>query len=40
MVGNKGKYVKEYNNCKNLINNDQYEQLINYLYNQLNNKKN
>ncbi|WP_339041419.1 hypothetical protein [Spiroplasma endosymbiont of Apeira syringaria] len=39
MSGNKGKYVKEYNNCKNLINNGQYEQLIDYLYKELDNHK-
>ncbi|WP_342219058.1 hypothetical protein [Spiroplasma endosymbiont of Amphimallon solstitiale] len=39
MVGNKGKYVKEYNNCKNLINNGQYDELIDYLYKELDNHK-
>ncbi|WP_342218177.1 hypothetical protein [Spiroplasma endosymbiont of Amphimallon solstitiale] len=39
MAGNKGKYVKEYNHCKNLINNGQYEQLIDYLYKELDNHK-
>ncbi|WP_339047938.1 Mbov_0401 family ICE element transposase-like protein [Spiroplasma endosymbiont of Colias croceus] len=39
MAGNKGKYLKEYNYCKNLINNGQYEQLIDYLYKELDNHK-
>ncbi len=40
MVGNKGKYWSEYNNnCKNLIKNGQYDELIDYLYNQLDNHK-
>ncbi|WP_425288930.1 Mbov_0401 family ICE element transposase-like protein [Spiroplasma endosymbiont of Amphimallon solstitiale] len=39
MAGNKGKYWSEYNNCKNLIKNGQYDELIDYLYNQLDNHK-
>ncbi|WP_338979164.1 Mbov_0401 family ICE element transposase-like protein [Spiroplasma endosymbiont of Panzeria rudis] len=39
MAGNKGKYLKEYNYCKNLINNGQYEKLIEYLYKELDNHK-
>ncbi|WP_425381705.1 Mbov_0401 family ICE element transposase-like protein [Spiroplasma endosymbiont of Polydrusus pterygomalis] len=39
MAGNKGKYVKEYNHCKNLINNGQYDELIYYLYKELANHK-
>ncbi|MBP1527295.1 MAG: hypothetical protein H9Q66_05175, partial [Spiroplasma ixodetis] len=39
MAGNKGKYLKEYNHCKNLINNGQYEQLIHFLYKELDNHK-
>ncbi len=39
MAGNKGKYLKEYNHCKNLINNGQYDELINYLYKELDNHK-
>ncbi|WP_338959481.1 UPF0236 family transposase-like protein [Spiroplasma endosymbiont of Tiphia femorata] len=39
MAGNKGKYWSEYNNCKDFINNGQYEQLIDYLYKELDNHK-
>lgn len=39
MAGNKEKYLEEYNHCKNLINNGQYDELINYLYKELDNHK-
>ncbi|WJG70522.1 UPF0236 family transposase-like protein [Spiroplasma ixodetis] len=39
MTGNKEKYLEEYNHCKNLIINGQYEQLIKYLYKELDNHK-
>lgn len=39
LAGNKGKYWNEYNNCKNLIENGQYDELINYLYIELDNHK-
>lgn len=39
IAGNKGKYWDEYNTCKNLIANGQYDKLINYLYTKLDNHK-
>ncbi|WP_339041197.1 Mbov_0401 family ICE element transposase-like protein [Spiroplasma endosymbiont of Apeira syringaria] len=39
MAGNKGKYWQEYDTCKNLINNGEYDELINYLYKELDNHK-
>ncbi|WP_375317732.1 UPF0236 family transposase-like protein [Spiroplasma endosymbiont of Virgichneumon dumeticola] len=39
MAGNKDKYLQEYINCKKLIANGQYDELIDYLYNKLDNHK-